>query len=421
MRLTATIFAAGAALASLAACDRSRPDLGGTESTAVSTAGGKSTSNVTPADFKSIAAKVIGQSADVRENEVVQLSGGVEDLPLLEDMAIEVRKRGAHPLVLVRSGQFDRRLYDEVPPKYDGQSPLLGRKLVEATDVFIATEFGEGRTLRGVAPERLATRAKAGQVLFTLAQKRGIRSVFLGNGLYPNEDRAEQLGMERDDLAGLMFGAIDTDYGQLQATGKQLAAILVPGKELRITNAAGTDLRLGIAGRPVHVSDGLISPEDRKRGGTALSVWLPAGEVYLTPVPGSAEGTLVADRYYYQGDRIDGLRLEIKGGKLVGMSAKAGLDPLKARYDAGGAGRDVVSVVDVGINPSLKLPEGKAVNAWSRAGAVTVVVGDNQWAGGSNLSDFSMSPEIAGATVTVDGKALVENGKLVQGPALAGN
>jgi leucyl aminopeptidase (aminopeptidase T) len=68
------------------------------------------------------------------------------------------------------------------------------------------------------------------------------------------------------------------------------------------------------------VSDGVISAEDRKKGGPAVSVWLPAGEVFLTPVPGTANGVVVAD-HMYQGDRIEGLRLGVKNGKMVGMTA----------------------------------------------------------------------------------------------------
>jgi len=184
--------------------------------------------------------------------------------------------------------------------------------------------------------------------------------------------------------------------------------------------ADGTDLRVGIAGRPVQVSDGVISADDRKRGGAAVSVWLPAGEVFLTPVAGTANGVVVADHVFYQGDRVDGLRLELKGGKVVGMTAKSGLDPLEQYYKVAGSGKDVFSVVDIGINPAIEVPEGGAVNVWSRAGAVTVVVGNNTWAGGDNRVNFSLSPEIKNATLEVDGTAIVKDGKLVAGPAVAG-
>ena len=371
------------------------------------------------ADFQSIAAKVVGQSAGVKENEVVQLFGGIEDLPLLEDMAVEVRRRGAHPIVLVGTEKLGRRMYDEVPARYDAQEPreLLG--LLQVVDVVIGTEAGEGRTYKGVPVERQAARARSFQSVAAMMQKRGIRSITLGNGLYPSAERAEQFGIPRNDLARLMYGGVDADYQQLQATGERLRAALARGKELRITSPSGTDLRLSITGRPVHVSDGVISPEDRKRGGTALSAWLPAGEVYLVPAAGDAQGTVVADRYYYQGDRVDGLRLEIKGGKLVGMTAASGLEPLKARYEAAGAGRDLLGVVDIGINSAIQTPAGTGVNVWSRAGAVTVVVGNNVWAGGGNRSDFGLSADVPRATLSVDGTELVKDGKLVGSPAVA--
>ena len=372
------------------------------------------------ADYKSVAAKIVQQSAGVREGEIVLITGRDDDLPLLEEIAIEVQKVGGDPLVSVSTERYRRRAYDEVPAKYDSQTPELAMKLVEMEDVFISTEAGEGRTLKGVAPERIAARTKSFAPIIQLATKRKVRTVALGNGLYPSEERAEQFGISREELARLMYGGIDADYAQLQATGEQIRKALAAGKELRITSPGGTDLRVGIAGRPVQVSDGVISAEDRKKGGPALSVWLPAGEVFITPVPGTANGVVVADHLFYQGDRIDGLRLEVKNGKMVGMTAKSGLKPLEEYYELAGPGKDVFGVVDIGINPGIKLPEGGAVNVWSRAGAVTVGVGDNTWAGGDNRVNFGLFPEIRNATLEVDGTALVKDGKLAAGTAVAG-
>ena len=398
----------------VAGCDRSETAaLGAASGTARADSTDPSAAPV--ADFKSVAVKVVQQSADVGEGDIVLVSGSDEDLPLLEEIAIEVRKLGGQPLVTVNSVRFNRRTYDEVPAKYDGQTPRLTLKLAEMADVFISTEAGEGRTMKGVAPERMAARGKAFAPVGQLMAKRDVRTVALGNGLYPSAERAEQFGISRDELAGLMYGGVDADYPQLQATGERIRKALAAGKELRIRNPAGTDLRVKIAGRPVVVSDGVISAEDRKKGSPAVSVWLPAGEVFLTPVPGTANGVLVADHVFYQGDRIDGLRLDVKDGKMVGMTAKSGLDPLKKYYELAGPGKDVLSVVDIGINPSIKLPEGGAVNVWSRSGAVTVVVGDNSWAGGDNRVNFSISPEIQNATLEVDGTALVKDGKLTEG------
>ena len=75
--------------------------------------------------------------------------------------------------------------------------------------------------------------------------------------------------------------------------------------------------------------------------------------------------------------------------------------------------------MDIGINPSIEVPDGGAVNVWSRAGAVTVVVGDNTWAGGDNRVNFSIPAEIKAATLEVDGRALVQDGKLTTGAVVA--
>jgi leucyl aminopeptidase (aminopeptidase T) len=400
-------------------CDR--PDAATPDSESGAVRPDKAEPSAVPvADLKSVAAKVVNQSAGVREGEIVLINGTDEDLPLLEDIAIEVLKVGGHPLVNVNTREYTRRSYDEVPAKYDGQVAVLPMKLTELANVNIATESGEGRTIKGVSAERVAARGKAFAPVLSLAAKRNVRLVSLGNGLYPTEERAEQFGVSRDELSRLMYGGVDADYQQLQTTGEQMRKVLAAGKELRITNPSGTDLRVRIAGRQVVVNDGVISPEERKQGGPALSVWLPAGEVYLRPEPGTANGVIVADQLYYQGDRIEALRLEIKGGKMTAMTAKSGLDPLREYYALATPGKDAFTVVDIGINPGIKLPEGGAVNVWSRAGAVTVVVGSDVWAGGSNSSNFSIAPEIRNATVEVDGSALVKDGKLAAGTAVAG-
>ncbi len=401
-----------------AACERSDKASLGTESGALppDTA---APSAAPAADFKSVAAKIVNQSAGVAEGDIVVIYGTDQDLPLLEDIAIEVQKAGADPLVSVNTPGFPRRMYDEVPAKYDSRTPELDLKLADIIDVVISTESFEGRTMKGVAPERTAARAKAFAPVGQQMTKRNVRSVFLGNGLYPTEERAEQFGISRDELAGLMYGGVDVDYAGLQRTGEQIRKTLAAGKELRITSADGTDLRVGIAGRPVQVSDGVISAEDRRKGGAAVSVWLPAGEVFLTPAAGTANGVVVADHLFYQGDRVDGLRLEVKSGKLVGMTAKSGLEPLERYYKVAGPGKDVFAVVDIGINPAIEVPEGGAVNVWSRAGAVTVGVGNNTWAGGDNRVNFGLFPEIKNATLEVDGTAIVQDGKLVAGTTVA--
>ncbi len=94
------------------------------------------------------------------------------------------------------------------------------------------------------------------------------------------------------------------------------------------------------------------------------------------------------------------------------MTAKSGLEPLKAYYDAAGAGKDDFSVIDIGINPNVKLKPGSKFANWVPAGMLTVAIGNNAWAGGENKSLFSYQFFLPGCTVDVDGKTLVDKGNL---------
>jgi leucyl aminopeptidase (aminopeptidase T) len=370
-------------------------------------------------NYKLVALKVVTQSARVKEGDVVLIDGTDADLPLLEELSLEVRKQGGFPLVTVASTRLNRRTFDEVPAKYDSVTPKQFLKLVSFVDVFFGTESFDPMTLKGVPPERIAARGKSFNPVTALMQKRGVRSVFLGNGLYPSASNSQEYDVSRRDLADALFSGVDVDNAQLQRTGDAMRQALEAGKEVRITAPNGTDLRMQVRGRPVLVSDGIISPEDQRRGGAATSVWLPAGDVILVPVLGTAEGVLVADRDSYQGEPIEDLRLEFKRGKVVSMSAKSGLEGLKQEYDVAPQGKDVLGVLDFGINSSLKLPAGKPVHAWSRAGMVTVGVGNNVWAGGNNNVPFGMAPFLPNATVTIDGKPLIQDGKLQGGERMA--
>ena len=390
----------------------------GTES-AVVTLPGDSSPSAPGRDHRSVAEKVVTQSAGVKQGDLVLIFGSDEDLPLLEDIAVEVRKQGASPLVSVGSNRLPRRMYDDVPAKFDNQTPAMIMQLAGIVDVIISTEAGEGRTLQGVDPKRIAAQGKAFAPVGDLMQKRGVRTVALGNGLYPSAERAEQFGISREELADMMYGGVGADYQALQSSGQQVRQLLAAGKEVRITNPNGTDLRVGILGRPITVNDGVISAEDRKKGGAATSVWLPAGEVYLTPVPGTAEGTVVADRFFFLGKPIDGLRLVFKAGKLTSMTAKDGLGPLQAAYDEAGPGKDLLGAIDIGINPGIKSPERSPLHVWGKAGTVTVSVGDNTWAGGNNRVNFGIAAYSPGSTLTVDGKPAVQDGKLVAGGDVA--
>jgi aminopeptidase len=372
------------------------------------------TKKAPPTDLEQLAERLVNQSAAVKEGEIVLINGGVQDLELLENIAVHVRKAGGFPLVEVGSDRLARRLYADVPEKYDAQQDALGMKMAETLNVVISVDSNLAEGLFADAdPKRLAARARASQPVGELFEKRNVRTVEVGNSLYPTPWRAARYGFSEADLTKTFWEGVNIDYTSLQARGEQVKAALAAGNELHVTSPNGTDLKVKIGGRPVFVSDGIISEEDKRKGAAAVQVYLPAGEVFAAPVEGTAEGKVVVARQFFEGKEIQNLTLTFAAGKLTSLAGSGpGFELLKARYDAAGEGKDIFAVVDLGINPNVRLPQTSGLGTWVPAGTITVGVGDNTWAGGANRVPFGYFVSLPGTTVTLDGKPIIEAGQL---------
>ena len=366
-----------------------------------------------PVDYEAIAQKLVNQCASIREGDLVYVGGGVKNAELLEDIAVNVRKAGGFPLVAIDSDRMTRRMYTDVPAKYDAQSRESLAKFVESFSAFIEVSYSEDEgLLADIPPARLEANSRAGAAVTEAIIKRSPRSVYLGNGLYPTAQLAKRYGLSPDELTRIFWDAVNVDYAKLQSACESAKGRLTSGKEVRITNPNGTDLKMRIEGRPVFTSDGVISAEDEKRGYAGCQVYLPAGEVYVAPVPGTAEGKVVFDRDFIQGMEVKKLTMVFKGGKVTSMTAESGLERLKSRYDVAGAGKDEFSFVDIGVNPNFGEGPGSRFLNYVPAGMITVGIGSNIEFGGTNNCTFGYQSFLPGSTLTVDGKVLVDKGHL---------
>ena len=300
-----------------------------------------------------------------------------------------------------------------MPEKYDTQPDTLGMKLADIVNVNISVDSNETEgLLADVPPARLAARGKTGEPVAAQFRKNNVRSVNVGNDLYPTDWRAKRFEMTTEDLSKTFWEGVNVDYTSLQAKAEQVKAALA-GNEVHITNPNGTDLKLKVQGRPVYVSDGVISAEDMQKGAPYVTVFLPAGEVAITPVAGTAEGKVVVTRDFFNGKEIQNLTITFAGGKVTSMTGTGpGFEGFKADYDARGEGKELFGFVDLGINPNVKLSPTSKLGNWVPAGSVTVGTGNNTWAGGDNSISAGWVGFLPGSTVTVDGKMLVENGVL---------
>ena len=364
-----------------------------------------------PTDMKALAAKIVNQSAAVKEGEIVMISGSARDMDLLENIVTEVQKVGGDPLLSINSEKIAKRSYTDVPEKYDSQEPKLGMALAKIANVSITVDGSETESLLAdIPPARLAARAKANSPVGAEFVKNKVRSVSIGNDLYPTEWRAKRFDMPLDGFAKLFWDGVNIDYTSLQATGEKARTSLA-GKEIEITHPNGTSLKANLESKSAYISDGIISADDVAKGNN--DVFLPAGEAAVITAAGSGTGKFVIEKDYFQGKEMHNVVLNFENGKLTSMTGEGdGFAAMKASYDAFGEGKDMLSYIDIGINPNYTLAPSSKLGNWVSAGMVSVGTGNNMWAGGTNNSTGAVGGHLAGCTVKVDGKIVVENGSL---------
>jgi leucyl aminopeptidase (aminopeptidase T) len=198
----------------------------------------------------------------------------------------------------------------------------------------------------------------------------------------------------------------------LRTKGNALRQEFAKGQVVTLTAPNGTNISFRVDSDRALISDGALTDERVKQGSAAASTWLPAGELMLPAADGSANGKIVLDRYLFDGRLIRGLTLVFDKGSLTSMTAANDMSGLKSAYDAAGGAKDRFGYIDIGLNPETRLPVGAGRIVWTAPGSIVIGFGDNRGFGGGNTSDFGFAAQLDRATVTIDGKPVVANGRL---------
>ena len=118
---------------------------------------------------------------------------------------------------------------------------------------------------------------------------------------------------------------LQADYEALAAHQRRFEQAMRDG-EVRVTSAAGTDLRFRIGNRPVNFQDGDASAVRAERGVILIDreIELPAGAVRVAPLEDSVSGTIAFPPSQWSGKAVTGLKLTFEAGNVVDVIAESG-------------------------------------------------------------------------------------------------
>ncbi len=177
----------------------------------------------------------------------------------------------------------------------------------------------------------------------------------------------------------MFFTSMAVDWQDLARRTARLAEAVNRAERLCVTTPNGTRLTLGKEGRVADGDDGLLTAPGSFGN-------LPAGEVYLAPLEGTAEGELVIE-YAPTRRLVSPLRLTVQQGEVVAI---AGDDPyrqlLEEKFAASSLNRNIAEL-GIGTNDRASRPD-NILEAEKILGTVHVALGDNSGFGGTVSTPF---------------------------------
>ena len=197
---------------------------------------------------------------------------------------------------------------------------------------------------------------------------------------------------------------VPVDYRELGREMKRIKRILDASDLVEISSSGGTNLRVRMVNRPTMLALGSVE----KPGGIDF---IPAGAIGVAPLEGTAEGKVVVDGTLLGFGRcLKPITFEIEKGRVMkvrGGSKWKGLKELLHRDKFA----SWICEIGLGVNPKARLvggPEDERLR-----GSVHIGLGENRYFGGTLASASHLDGTMPHATLKVDGKELIKDGRLL--------
>lgn len=270
--------------------------------------------------------------------------------------------------------QADAAIVEIVPRESNGAEPpaMVAEAMRKAAVVLAPTS----KSLSHTAARKAAN--EAGARIFTLP------------GILPDS-------LER---------ALQGNYERIAKISNKVAEVLTNGERVRVTTPAGTDITMDIQGRQGHPDTGIV----REPG---LFSNFPAGEAFIAPVEGTANGVFVVDGSMSGAGILDKdpITFNVKDGYVTDITGGAGARQIVELIKPFGQPARNIAELGIGTNDQAELC-GSPLEDEKVLGTVHIAIGDNKTFGGkvavpSHLDGIMLNP-----TIEVDGVILMEAGEL---------
>ena len=359
---------------------------------------------------------ITGYSSKVKRDDLVGIRGSTAAAPLIRALYAECVRRGAHVYTDVSLPGLEEIFYEQASRRQLAYLSPLRKFEVENVDVVIGVlSETNTRRLSGADPRKQALASKARQPVMETFMKRAAEHEKKGKGglrwtltLFPTEAYAQDAEMGIREYEDFVFGACfaneEGGIKRWRAQDRRQARVVryLKGRKVVEIGAPGTDLRVGIAGRPFMNCSGHNN--------------FPDGEIFTGPQENRIDGKI---RYSFpaciQGREVEGVALEFAKGEVVKATAAKNEAFLKSMIGMD-EGAKRVGEFAFGLNAGIQRFTKNTLFDEKIGGTLHLALGKGYPQSGSKNNSalhWDMVCDLRdGGEVYVDGKLFIKDGEL---------
>ena len=354
---------------------------------------------------------LVGYSCKVKEDDLVIIKGSYVAEPLLLAIYERCLKVGAQPRINASIPAAEPLFYRHAHDSHLSFIWESDRWNTENVDVlFNVISETNTRQLSKVDTSKQVKVAQSRKPMMEDFYKRAAEGGVRWNiTLFPTEAHAMEAEMSLAEYEDFYYGACLVEAADPIAEWKKVATRhermieWMEGRNEVHIEGEGTDITL-------EVGDRIWKPADGEEN-------FPDGEIFTGPIETSTRGHITYTfPAIYRGVAVENIRLEFEAGKVVDASAGRNEDFLIKTLDTDPGAR-VLGEIGIGTNYGITDFSGEILLDEKIGGTIHLALGSSYpETGGLNESaiHWDMVCDLRkGGRVTVDGDALMEDGKLL--------
>jgi len=204
-------------------------------------------------------------------------------------------------------------------------------------------------------------------------------------------------------LEDTMERTLNADYHEIAQRSIKLAEVVSQGRRAKVTTPAGTDISMSLEERECHADTGLVhNPGDFSN--------LPAGEAYIAPVEGTANGIIIVDGAMV-GKIKKPIKIMVKDGFATQITGDRSAEELEKILEPFGQPGRNIAELGIGTNHKARIV-GSVLEDEKVMGTVHMALGDNKSMGGNVSVQSHLDGILLKPTLWIDDKKIMEDGEL---------